>query len=180
MKRRGETLHLLVGALLVLGLPMASVGAQEESASMIPTLLIKGEVVSVDANDPTAILLTVKDRYGFETPIYLTDQTRIVRGERVLTPSDLTAQTSVEVEYTFDINTAKRQAISVTVSESEALQTQPSSGFPPTDASTQAVTPDAAVPATPGATTPAPLTPPPTQDPEPVVTPDAVEEVPAQ
>ena len=99
---------------------------QQESKPVIPTLLIKGEVVSLDANDPTATLLTVKDRYGFETPIFLTPETKISQGDQALATQDLTSQTAVEVEYTFDINTAKRHALSVKVAESNPAVTQAS------------------------------------------------------
>ena len=47
------------------GLLAASAVSAEEPVRAIPTLLIKGEVVTVDRNDPAAPLLKVKDRYGF-------------------------------------------------------------------------------------------------------------------
>lgn len=90
-------------------------GVAEEGPKALPTLLIKGEVVSLDTNDPSATLLKVKDRYGFETPIFLTGETTIARGETVQDVSSLSEGTPVEVEYNFDVNTAKRHAVSVTV-----------------------------------------------------------------
>ena len=89
---------------------------QPEAPRTLPTLLIKGEVVSVDTNDPAATLLKVKDRYGFETPIYLSQETKIAQGDQMLAVADLKNGTAVEVEYNFDINTAKRHAVKVTVS----------------------------------------------------------------
>lgn len=89
----------------------------EESQRALPTLLIKGEIVSVDTTDPAAALLKVKDRYGFETPIYLTQETAVRQGEQTLTIADLAGGTPVEVEYNFDINTAKRHAVNVSVSK---------------------------------------------------------------
>jgi len=76
-------------------------------------LLIKGEVVSLDSSDAAAPLLKVKDRYGFETPIYLMATTKIAQGETALDASTLTSGATVEVEYNFDVNTAKRHAVSV-------------------------------------------------------------------
>ena len=95
-------------------LPMSALFAEQDAKSL-PTLLIKGEVVSVDATDPAAPLLKVKDRYGFETPIYLAQETKIAQGETALAVSNLSAGTAVEVEYNFDVNTAKRHAVSVKV-----------------------------------------------------------------
>ena len=87
----------------------------EEATKTLPTLLIKGEVVSLDTNDPSATLLKIKDRYGFETPIFITPETKITQGDAVLALSNLSTGTSAEVEYNFDVNTAKRHAVSVKV-----------------------------------------------------------------
>ncbi|MBI4354323.1 MAG: hypothetical protein HY595_03720, partial [Candidatus Omnitrophica bacterium] len=92
----------------------------EEGSKTLPTLLIKGEVVSLDTNDPTAALLKVKDRYGFETPIYLSQETKIAKGDQAVNAADLAQGLAVEVEYTFDINTAKRHAVNVKVTSAEA------------------------------------------------------------
>ena len=101
---------------VVLGSGLSAAGAfAEEGAKALPTLLIKGEVVSLDTNDPAASLLKVKDRYGFETPIFVTTETKVAQGEAAQDISSLTAGTSVEVEYNFDVNTAKRHAVSVKV-----------------------------------------------------------------
>ena len=103
-------------------LPLGRLSAAEEGTKALPTLLIKGEVVSLDTNDPTANLLKVKDRYGFETPIFLTPETKVTQGDAPFTVANLTASTMVEVEYNFDINTAKRHAVSVKVSVPAAAQ----------------------------------------------------------
>jgi hypothetical protein len=119
----------MVRLVVMLGLASASlvqpVSAEEAVKAALPTLLIKGEVVSNDASDPAAALLKVKDRYGFETPIYLTADTKIAQGEQTLAASNLTPGTAVEVEYNFDINTAKRQAVTVKVSGSAATASAP-------------------------------------------------------
>jgi hypothetical protein len=94
------------------GAGMAIVSA-EDGVKTLPTLLIKGEVVALDAADPAATLLKIKDRYGFETPIYLTPQTKVAQGEAAAEISAVTTGASVEVEYNFDVNTAKRHAVSV-------------------------------------------------------------------
>ena len=113
-------------ALLLLGAaasPLAQ--AVEEAPKTLPTLIIKGEVVSVDANDPTVTVLKVKDRYGFETPIQLIGDTKIAQGDHALKTSDLTPGSAVEVEYNFDINTAKRHAVRVEVSQAAPAAAAP-------------------------------------------------------
>ena len=111
--------HRMIRVLLTVGLVGASivpaVMAEEAPKTALPTLLIKGEVVSNDTSDPSAALLKVKDRYGFETPIYLTADSKILQGDQTVASSNLAAGTNVEVEYNFDINTAKRQAVNVKV-----------------------------------------------------------------
>ena len=107
-----------VGRCIVLGLVLAGMFGSAVSAQegrVLPTLLIRGDVVSLDVADPSAILLTVKDRYGFETPIYLGEETAITEGENSIEQAALTSGTTVEVEYNFDVNTAKRHAVSVNV-----------------------------------------------------------------
>lgn len=137
----------------------------EDGAKALPTLLIKGEVVSVDASDPSAELLTVKDRYGFETPILLTPETKVSQGASSADATKLVAGTAVEVEYNFDVNTAKRHAVSVKL---------------PTPSTSAEATPPAPVAATPAApaeaapvTTPAPEVAAPMTPVEPPSTPSA-------
>ncbi len=101
-----------VAFVLAGGVAVAAASAQEKA---LPTLLIKGEVVSVDSSDPAASLLKVKDRYGFETPIFITPETKILQGDASAAASSLAAGTPVEVEYNFDVNTAKRHAVSVKI-----------------------------------------------------------------
>ena len=125
----------------LVGMTAAPVFAVEEAPKTLQTLLIKGEVVSQDSNDPAAALLKVKDRYGFETPIYLTATTKIAQGDQTLAASSLTPGTNVEVEYNFDINTAKRQAVNVKVSPPST------SAAAPTPAVAPAATPASAAPA---------------------------------
>ena len=121
---------MLVGLTLVGAMPIATVWA-EEGMKTLPTLLIKGEVVSLNASDPAATLLTVKDRYGFETPIYLTPETKIAQGEATVAASSLVANTAVEVEYNFDVNTAKRHAVSVKVGTAATPAAAPSTSEAP-------------------------------------------------
>ena len=134
------------------GLLAVPVVCAEEPARAIPTLLIKGEVVTVDRNDPAAPLLKVKDRYGFETPIYLTSDTKVLQGDQASTVESLSQGASVEVEYNFDINTAKRHAVSVKLSapagstassEATPASAVPAMPMPPMpDAETPAAMPD--------------------------------------
>lgn len=110
---KGALSRWMLGAVLVGGI--VSVAGAEEGVKTLPTLLIKGEVVSLDSSDPTTPLLKVKDRYGFETPIFLTNETKITKADQPVASADLGSGTSVEVEYNFDVNTAKRHAVSVKV-----------------------------------------------------------------
>ena len=106
--------NMAFAGLLASGMCAVSTFA-EDGMKALPTLLIKGEVVSVDVSDPAASLLKVKDRYGFETPIFLTQETKVTQADAAFSPSSLQAGTAVEVEYNFDVNTAKRHAVSVKV-----------------------------------------------------------------
>ena len=147
----------------------AVVSAAEDAPRALPTLLIKGEVVSVDTSDPNASLLKVKDRYGFETPIYLTSTTKIAQGDQAVAATDVQQGALVEVEYNFDVNTAKRHAVGVKITQAAAaaqpamaqaqvavsVQTPPASEMPapvasnstspeqPTGSTSEAPAPDA-------------------------------------
>lgn len=125
-----SVMRMCLAAALVAGLP--AVASAEADVKALPTLLIKGEVVSLEASDVAAPILKVKDRYGFETPIFLGEATKIMQGDVALTSSDLTAGAPVEVEYNFDVNTAKRHAVSVKLAApaapapaAEAVQAEP-------------------------------------------------------
>ncbi len=130
---KGKMVWMALAVALVGGWSASAVRAEDAAAAAktLPTLLIKGEVVSLDSSDATAPLLKVKDRYGFETPIYLMAGTKIAQGETALDTSALAAGATVEVEYNFDVNTAKRHAVSVKlpmpppVVPPEALTTPP-------------------------------------------------------
>ena len=126
--------------------------AEESPAKVLPTLLIKGEVVSVDSADASATLLKVKDRYGFETPIYLTSDTKISQGGQTAMAADLKTGSAVEVEYNFDINTAKRQAVNVSLSAPAAAAV---SAAPAAEMAPAATTEGGAMPEQQAATPPA-------------------------
>ena len=157
-----------VAACGLLAVPVAS--AAEEAARAIPTLLIKGEVVAVDHNDPSAPLLKVKDRYGFETPIYLTTDTKVTQGDQASTVESLSQGASVEVEYNFDINTAKRHAVSVKLSGPAGSEAAASASAPAVMPETTApeaelAMPEAATPDMPAASMePAPTDEPPAEE----------------
>ena len=72
--------NMAFAGLLASGMCAVSTFA-EDGMKALPTLLIKGEVVSVDVSDPAASLLKVKDRYGFETPIFLTQETKVTQAD---------------------------------------------------------------------------------------------------
>ena len=151
-----------VVAVAVGGLLAVPVVSAEEPARAIPTLLIKGEVVTVDRNDPAAPLLKVKDRYGFETPIYLTSETKVTQGDQASTVESLNQGASVEVEYNFDINTAKRHAVSVKLSapSTPAASTEPAAPIAVAPATSMPAMPDAmAAPAAAAPASSAPATP---------------------
>ena len=120
----------LATILLAGGLRAAGASA-EDGIKTLPTLLIKGEVVSLDYTDPAVTLLKVKDRYGFETPIFLTPETKINRGSETAAASALTSGTPVEVEYNFDVNTAKRHAVSVKLAAPAAAEPAPAAAAVP-------------------------------------------------
>ncbi len=128
----------------------------EDGIKALPTLLVKGEVVSVDTSDPSATLLKVKDRYGFETPIYLDPQTVMSQGGTPRAVADLSSGTPVEVEYNFDVNTAKRHAVTVQLTVPAAAAEAPVVPAAPVAAATTAAsaetglvtTPESAAPAT--------------------------------
>ena len=141
MNHRVRCGMMAVAACGVLAAPIVSA----EEPARIPVLLIKGVVVSVDKTDPAAPLLKVKDRYGFETPIYLTPETKVTQGDQASTVESLNQDASVEVEYNFDINTAKRHAVSVKLSAPSA----------PAASTEPAAAPAAAAPEAPAAAAPA-------------------------
>lgn len=138
--------------LILMGGALVSTSAAEESARALPVLQIKGEVVSLDANDPTVALLKVKDRYGFETPIYVTAEAKITQGETAVQIASITSGTSVEVEYNFDVNTAKRHAVSVKLA---ALLPQAAAAAMPAASSPVEAAPAAEAPVPPPQTPPA-------------------------
>ena len=152
-------LNIALGVALAGGVAASSARA-EDGIKALPTLLIKGEVVSLDTTDPSAELLKVKDRYGFETPIFLTSETKITQGDAPLGASSLAAGTAVEVEYNFDVNTAKRHAVSVKVpapvAEPAASETLPAPAVEE-PAPAEPAAPEA--PAAPAAEEPAPAEP---------------------
>lgn len=144
----------VAGWAVALGAGACAVWA-EEPAKTLPTLLIKGEVVSLDTADSQATLVKVRDRYGFETPIFVTAESKVTQADAAIPIAEVTAGASVEVEYNFDVNTAKRHAVSVKVSQAApAAATTPSSqSLTPTPVETAAPAEQAAAP--PAATEPA-------------------------
>ena len=154
-------LNIALGVALAGGVAASSARA-EDGMKALPTLLIKGEVVSLDTTDPAANLLKVKDRYGFETPIFLTSETKITQGDAPLGASSLAAGAAVEVEYNFDVNTAKRHAVSVKVPApvAEPVAAVPAAVEPaPAEPAPMADPAAPEVPAAPAAEEPAPVEP---------------------
>ena len=143
---KSVVLRATLACALISGLP-GVVCAAPEAAKALPTLLIKGEVVSLDSNDPSANLLKVKDRYGFETPIFVTPETKIVQGEVAATVATLTTGAEVEVEYNFDVNTAKRHAVSVKVASAAPAAAPAAAAVPAVAPATEAAPVPAAAPA---------------------------------
>ena len=152
---------MVLGIVLASGLPVSALCAEAESKAL-PTLLIKGEVVSVDTSDPAATLIKVKDRYGFETPIYLKAETKISQGDAAVAASTLAAGNTVEVEYNFDVNTAKRHAVSVKVAAATTPEAAPAAAAPAQAPAMPAASPEpaamapSAAPEAPAATAAAP------------------------
>lgn len=133
---------IVLGIVLAGSLPaVGALAAETEAAKPLPTLLIKGEIVSVDSSDAAATLIKVKDRYGFETPIYLKSETKITQADAPATISALTSGTSAEVEYNFDVNTAKRHAVSVKIAAAKAETPAPAAEAPAAPAAEPAAAP---------------------------------------
>ena len=130
---------------VTLALSASAAMAAEGDAKALPTLLIKGEVISLDTNDPTVTLLKVKDRYGFETPIFVTADTKVTQGDAATALSSVTSGAAVEVEYNFDVNTAKRHAVSVKLAA--VPQAAPAVPAPAASAPTPVEAPAAMAPA---------------------------------
>lgn len=142
-----SVLRSILGIALAGALPMSVLQA-EEAAKTLPTLLIKGEVVSFDSSDPAAPLLKVKDRYGFETPIFLGSETKVTQGEAAADQASLTPGSAVEVEYNFDVNTAKRHAVSVKIGQAAAsAEATPAPAVPAAEPAAEPVAAPAAEPA---------------------------------
>lgn len=131
----------IVGLALGGGIVVPALWA-EEAPKALPTLLIKGQIVSVDTNDPAAPLIKVKDRYGFETPIYLTKETKIAQGDQTLTVEDLVKhkEPAVTVEYNFNITDAKRTAATVKLEPAAASSAAAVSASPQASAATATAT----------------------------------------
>jgi len=149
--------RVALGLVIAAALPLSALFAADEDAKVLPTLLIKGEIVSLDTNDPTATLLKVKDRYGFETPIFVTQETKISKADAAVPATSLATGTSVEVEYNFDINTAKRHAVSVKVAvptQAAAAPTSPTTTTSTAPASSAAPTTAQPTPEAPAMSTP--------------------------
>ncbi len=137
---------LALAGLVAFGLS-ATVQA-EEPAKALPTLLIKGEVVSVDNSDAQAVLVKVRDRYGFETPIFVSSDSKVTQGDAPVQIAVVAAGSGVEVEYNFDVNTAKRHAVSVKLTQAKTSASAPA--VEPAAAATPATTqPAEAAPAAP-------------------------------
>ena len=126
-----------------LSLSASAAMAAEGDTKALPTLLIKGEVVSLDTSDPNGMLLKVKDRYGFETPIFVTAETKVTQGDATAVLSSVSSGAAVEVEYNFDVNTAKRHAVSVKLAV--VPQAAPAVPSPTASAPTPAELPAAAM-----------------------------------
>jgi hypothetical protein len=122
-------MRTLAAGIALTALGAATALAEDAGVKALPTLLIKGEVVSLDTSDSAAMLLKVKDRYGFETPIFVTPETKVSQADQTLSSSSLQAGAQVEVEYSFDINTAKRYAVAVKL-PAAAEATTPSAQAP--------------------------------------------------
>ena len=123
--------QLAAAIAIALALPAGRLLA-EEPAKPLPTLLIKGEVVSFDKTDPAASLIKVRDRYGFETPIFITGETKVLQADGTASIDQVGQGANVDVEYNFDVNTAKRYAVSVKLSQAKATEpTAPPMPAPP-------------------------------------------------
>lgn len=112
---------------VIFGVIIGAQGVGAETARKpIPTLLIKGEIVEMDTSDTSSIQMVLQDRYEFQTPLFLDKTATITQGETELGISQLREGLEVEVEYNFDVNTAKRHVVSIQLTEEVPVNlTQP-------------------------------------------------------
>ena len=146
----------MLGLALVAGVPV-SVSAEDATKSL-PTLMIKGEIVSLDNAEASAVLIKVRDRYGFETPIFVNGDSKVQQGDATVATDQIAVGNQVDVEYNFDVNTAKRHAVSVKLNGAKsaapaAASTEPVPSAPAASTSTDApaATATPAAPSTSGA-----------------------------
>ena len=159
-----------IAGIMVLCVGPSFAEEQQQAEKVLPMLLIKGKVISVEAKETGSGLLKIKDRYGFETPIYLGVETAISQSGNPITADQLTVDMNVEVEYNFDVNTAKRHAVAVRVTEVASPMAAPPSPQPqpaPVEATPAPETPITPVQSNPSANTAPPAPAAPTQEPEP-------------
>ncbi|MBI3322497.1 MAG: hypothetical protein HYZ94_02335 [Candidatus Omnitrophica bacterium] len=99
--------------------------AAPESAPVVPpalkpiTITFSGDLTSVSASaDPASV--TVQDRYGVKKEITVPAEAKVAQGTATKALADLKSGDKVTVEYTYDVATGKRTAISITVGEPAA------------------------------------------------------------
>ena len=83
------------------------------------TITFSGEVASVSAaeNPP---MITIQDRYGVKKEIAVPSEAKIAAGTASKSLADLKAGDKVAVEYTYDVATGKRSALTINVGEAPA------------------------------------------------------------
>ena len=96
--------------------------AMPESAPIVPpalkpiTITFSGDLTAVSAGSAPATV-TVQDRYGVKKEITVPSEAKVTQGTAAKTLSDLKVGDKLTVEYTYDVATGKRTAISISVGE---------------------------------------------------------------
>lgn len=107
--------------------PLAADAAPATPAPVAPpalkpiTITFSGEVASVSASE-TPPMITVQDRYGVKKEISVPAEAKITAGEAAKAIGDMKAGDKVTVEYTYDVATGKRTALSITSGDAAAAQ----------------------------------------------------------
>ncbi len=96
--------------------------AVPEAAPIVPpalkpiTITFSGELTAVSAG-ATPATVTVQDRYGVKKEITVPAEAKVTQGTAAKGLADLKAGDKLTVEYTYDVATGQRTAISISVGE---------------------------------------------------------------
>lgn len=102
--------------------PAPEVPAAPEPAPVAPpvlkpiTITFSGDLSAVSTTDNPP-MITVQDRYGVKKEISVPGEAKVTAGSAAKTVSDLKVGDKLTVEYSYDVATGKRTAISISIGE---------------------------------------------------------------